>query len=81
MSAKDLKKELVAYIENTDDEELLSFLKEDLVFYGSVKGVDITDGLSEDQMNQLKTLSEENEMKDTHTLEEYTKMTEKWRIK
>ena len=33
MSTKDLKKELVAHLENTDDMELLSLIKEDFVFY------------------------------------------------
>ena len=51
MSANDLKKELVAYIENTNVEELLSLLKEDIVFYGKVKDADITDDLSDEQMN------------------------------
>ena len=81
MPAKDLKKELVAYIENTNDEELLSLLKEDFVFYGKVKDADITDGLSDEQLKDLKTLSEEDETKDTHSLNEFKKDTDWWRIK
>lgn len=54
--------------------------KKCLVYEGE-KGVDITDGLNDDQFKLLITLSEENEMKDTYTMEEYTKLIEKWRVK
>ena len=81
MPANDLKKELVAYIENTNDLELLSLLKEDFVFYGKVKDADITDNLSDEQLKELKALSEEDEITDTHTLDEFKKATQKWRTK
>ena len=81
MSPDKLKKELLTYIENTDDEELLSFLKEDIVFYGKVKDTDITDNLSEEQLHELKTLAEEDEKKDTQSLEDFKKATDKWRTK
>ena len=81
MSPDKLKKELLTYIENTDDEELLSFLKEDIVFYGKVKDADITDNLSEEQLHELKTLAEEDEKKDTQSLEDFKKATDKWRTK
>ena len=54
--------------------------KKCLVYEGE-KGVDITDGLNDDQFKLLITLSEKNEMKDTYTMEEYTKLIEKWRVK
>jgi hypothetical protein len=81
MPAGDLKKELIAYIESTNDEELLSLMKEDFAFYGKVKNADITDGLSEEQLKELKKLSEEDEAKDNMTPDEYKKATEKWRIR
>jgi DNA topoisomerase VI subunit B len=81
MSANDLKKELVTYIENTNDEELLSLLKEDFVFYGKVKDADIIDDLSNEQIKELKELSEEDETIDTHTLDDFKKATEQWRTK
>ena len=34
MPLKELKEELVSYIENTNDAELLALLKEDFMFYG-----------------------------------------------
>ena len=81
MPANELKKELVSYIENTNDEELLSLLKEDFMFYGKVKNTDITDELSEEQLQELKTLAEEDESNDTHTLDEFKKATDQWRTK
>jgi len=45
------------------------------------KEIDITDGLNDDQLKLPVTLTKEDEMKDTYTLEEYTKLIEKWRIK
>ena len=81
MAVNDLKKELVAYIENTNDEELLHLLKEDFKFYSKTTDTDITDDLSDEQLNELKALAEEDETKDTHTLEEFKKATDKWRTR
>jgi len=81
MSKDKLKKELLSYIENIDDEETLSLLKEDIVFYGKVKDADITDKLSEDQLKELKELAEEPDKKDTQSLEDYKKATDRWRTK
>lgn len=81
MSASKLKKELVSFIENTDDEELLSLLKEDFVFYGKVKDADIADELTDEQMKELKEISEEDESKDVDTLDEFKNATQKWRTK
>jgi hypothetical protein len=79
MSVNNLKKELVACIENTNDEQLLLLLKEDIVFYGKVKDVDITDYLSDEQLKDLKALSEEDKLKNTETLDEFKKVTRQWR--
>lgn len=81
MAAKDLKKELLSYIENTNDEALLSLLKEDIVFYGKIEGADILDNLSEEQLKELKTLADEDDVKDTHTLNEFKKATQQWRTR
>ena len=81
MAVNDLKKELVACIENTNDKELLHLLKEDFKFYSKTTDTDITDDLSEKQLNELKALAEEDETKDTHTLEEFKKATDKWRAR
>ena len=81
MPVNDLKKELVSYIENTNDEELLSLLKEDFVFYGQLKQIDITDGLSKEQLQELKLLAAQDDATDTQTLDEFKKATKKWRTK
>ncbi|HVY73687.1 MAG TPA: hypothetical protein VG890_02595 [Puia sp.] len=79
MPLNKLKKELIAYIQSTNDEELLSLLKEDFVFYGKVKDVDITDALSEKQLSELRKLAEEDAQQDTLTHEDFKKATRKWR--
>jgi hypothetical protein len=81
MKTDDLKKELMALIEGTNDEELLSLLKEDLVFYGKPSSTDITDQLNKEQLTELKNIADEDDLKETHTLEEFKKETEKWRLK
>jgi hypothetical protein len=81
MQLDKLKKELVHYIENSDDEEFLSIVKEDFAFYGKIKGKDITDDLSDAQLLELQQLSEEELNKDTISLDEFNKATQKWRTK
>jgi len=82
MAAVDkLKKELTKLIEETNDEELLSLVKEDMVFYKASKGADITDILSDEQVKELEKLASEPDEKDTMTLDEFNKATDKWRTK
>ena len=81
MSMNDLKKELISLIEKTDDEELLSLLKEDIVFYGKASDVDVTDRLTEKQIAELKALAEEDDLKDTISLEKFRQATQQWRTK
>jgi hypothetical protein len=76
-----LKKELTKLIEETNDEELLSLVKEDMVFYKASKGTDITDSLSDEQVKELEKLASEPDEKDTMTLDEFNKATDKWRTK
>jgi hypothetical protein len=81
MPLDDLKKELLSYIQNTNDEELLSLVKEDFLFYGKVKDADITDKLSDEQLKELNALAEEDEAKDVITLDEFKTSTQQWRTK
>ena len=81
MDSKELKKELLALIEGTNDEELLYLLKEDFVFYGNLKNKDINEQLTASQLQELEKLASENEQKDTVTLDEFKKATEQWRLK
>ncbi len=81
MPAEKIKKELMAFIANTNDEDLLSLMMEDFVFYGQVKNADITDKLSDDQLKELAALSEEDASANTHTLDDFKKATQQWRTK
>jgi hypothetical protein len=81
MLTNDLKKELVSYIENTNDEALLSLMKEDFLFYGKAKDTDVIDGLNNEQLEELKVLSEEDDLKDTQSLDEFKTSTRQWRSK
>lgn len=76
-----LKKELTKLIKETNDEELLSFVKEDMAFYKTSKGADITGSLSDEQVKELEKLASEPDEKDTMTLKEFKKATDKWRTK
>jgi len=76
-----LKKELTKLIEETNDAELLSLVKEDMAFYKTSKGADITDSLSDKQAKELEKLASEPDEKDTMTMKEFNKATDKWRTK
>ena len=79
-SVDKLKKELAKLIEETNDEELLSLVKEDIAFY-KTKETDITDSVSDEQVKELEKLASEPVNKDTMTLKEFNKATDKWRTK
>lgn len=82
MPIDDIKKQLVNMIENTNDEHLLSLMKEDFAFYAaSDKESDITDELTEQQFLELKSLAEEPSEKDTTSVDEFKKATQQWRTK
>ncbi len=80
MSTENIKKELHTLIDNTDDEELLNIVKEDLVAYkiGDKKYHDLSDLCHEDRM-EMEELINEDPMKDTISFEEFKENTEKWR--
>ena len=65
-SVDKLKKELTKLIEETNDEELLSLVKEDIAFY-KTKGADITVSLSDEQVKELEKLASEPTNKDSMT--------------
>ncbi len=76
-----LKKELTKLIDETNNEELLSMLKEDMVFYKTTKDADVTGSLSAKQIKELEELAAEPDEKDTMTLNEFNKATDKWRTR
>jgi hypothetical protein len=81
MAIDKLKKELTKLIDETNDEEMLSMVKEDIAFYKTAKNVDVTDNLSIEQLKELEQLAIEPDEKDTMTLTEFNKATDKWRTK
>ncbi len=81
MAIDKLKKELTKLIDETNDEGLLSMVKEDIAFYKTSKDVDVTDSLSDEQLKELEQLAAEPDEKDTMTLSEFNKATDKWRTK
>jgi uncharacterized protein YbaP (TraB family) len=81
MAIEKLKKDLLRLIDETDDEDLLSMVKEDIAFYHTAKNTDVTDSLSSEQLKELEQLVTEPNEKDTMTLNEFNKATDKWRTK
>jgi uncharacterized protein YdiU (UPF0061 family) len=81
MSTEKLKKELHALIDNTEDEELLNMVKEDIVAYQteSKKEFDDLSDLSPEDRQELEELATEDIDKDTITEEEFTQHIQQWR--
>jgi hypothetical protein len=79
MSTENLKKELHTLIDNTEDEEILSIVKEELVAYqtGEKKFDDLSD-LSPDDRAELEELANEDPMTDTISYEEHKKEMKEW---
>ena len=80
MSKENLKKELHKLIDDTEDEELLSMVKEDIVAYQTKanKNFDDLSDLSPEDRQELKELAEEDPEKDTITFEELKKEMNEW---
>ena len=86
MNNEKLKKELHALIDNTEDEELLKMVKEDIIAYQSDSkkdpmaiGFDDLSDLSPEDRQELEELAAEDPMKDTVSFEEYQKHMQEWR--
>ena len=80
MSKENLKKELHKLIDDTEDEELLNIVKEDIVAYQTKanKNFDDLSDLSPEDRQELKELAEEDPEKDTITFEELKKEMNEW---
>ncbi len=80
MSKEKLKKELQAYIDNTEDEELLNILQEDIIAYQSKfknKLDDLSD-LNPEDRQELEELATEDPDKDTISFKELKKEMNEW---
>lgn len=79
MNKENLKKELHALIDNTEDEELLSMVKEELVAYQTnEKEFDDLSDLSIEDRAELEELASEDPLKDTVSFEEHNKIMQEW---
>lgn len=80
MSNEKLKKELHALIDNTEDEELLNMVKEDIVAYQKKykKNYDDLSDLSPEDRQELEELAAEDPEKDTIPYEELKKEMNEW---
>ena len=80
MDKEELKKELHKLIDNTEDEELLSMVKEDIVTYQTKanKNFDDLSDLSPEDRAELEELAKEDMHKDTITFEELKKEMNEW---
>jgi hypothetical protein len=80
MNNEKLKKELHTLIDNTEDEELLNMVKEDIVAYQteSKKEFDDLSDLSPEDRQELEEQATEDPLKDTVSFEEYKKEMKEW---
>ena len=80
MSKEELKKELHKLIDNTEDEQLLSMVKEDIVAYQTKakENFDDLSDLSPEDRAELEELAMEDPDKDTISFEELKKEMTKW---
>ena len=74
----DIKNEVLSLVQSIDNEDLLQLLKADIEFF-SKPGVDITDDLSSEDLEELKMLASEPEMDNTVSEEEFKRLTDRWR--
>ncbi|MGF2412706.1 hypothetical protein [Ferruginibacter sp.] len=83
MSKEELKKELHQLIDNTEDEDLLSMVKEDIVAYQTKtkENFDDLSDLSPEDRAELEELATEDPDKDTISEEEFAQYIQEWRTK
>ena len=80
MSKENLKKELHALIDNTEDEEILNRVKEELVAYQTgEKEFDDLSYLGDEDRAELEEQDKEDPIKDTISYEEFKQHIEEWR--
>jgi hypothetical protein len=78
--ASPIKDEVLLLVESLEDENLLQLLKADIEYFNK-PGIDITDGLSEEEIDELRKLSNEPDTDNALTEAEFHELTAKWRTK
>jgi hypothetical protein len=74
------KQQLIQQISSITDEDILAMLEEELS-YRLKNDKDITSELTPEELHELITLANEPNDKDTASLDEYKKTTQRWRTK
>ncbi len=74
--ASDIKKKVLTLIESIENEDLLQLLKADIEFFNK-RGIDITDGLSPEEIEELQKLANEPDTKDTLSEDEFKQLTDR----
>jgi hypothetical protein len=69
---------VLSLVEQIEDENLLELLKADIKFF---KEGDITDGLSESEVEELENFANEPDDVNLISQEEFKQLTDKWRSK
>ncbi len=80
MTVQQRQEQLIQQISVVNDENILTMLEEELSYHLQNK-TDITDELTPYELDELITLANESSDKDTVSLDEYKKATERWRTK
>ena len=79
MSKENLKKELHQLIDNIDDEETLSMVKEDIVAYQkSTEEIDDLSDLTPEERAELEELANEDPDKDSISYDEFKIHMKQW---
>ena len=79
MSKENLKKELHQLIDNIDDEETLSMVKEDIVAYQkSAEEIDDLSDLTPEERAELEELANEDPDKDSISYDEFKIHMKQW---
>ncbi|MBA4141362.1 MAG: hypothetical protein H0X70_12875 [Segetibacter sp.] len=70
----------MTFVQVLEDENLLQLLKADIEYFNK-PGNDITDGLSAEDIDELRMLSNEPDTTNTLTEDEFNQLTAKWRTR
>ncbi|MCF8450115.1 MAG: hypothetical protein K9G49_09625 [Taibaiella sp.] len=80
MTVLQKQQQLIQQISAIKDENLLTMIEEELSYHLQTNA-DITDDLTSYELEELISLANEPTDKDTISLDEYRKATERWRTK
>jgi hypothetical protein len=76
-----LKQDLIDKISDTEDENLLQLLKDDYDYFTGVGKPDITDELSQEDLEELRSLLNEPFGHETESYEDFKKAINRWRTR